>query len=301
MSLQRIALVAVAAALLVAVAPEAQGYGTASITSCGQTVTANAQLAHDLVCSGNGVVVGATGITIDLKGHTIRGNQSFNHYGVDDSGGYNKLTVKNGALRNFYDGVHADANKVNVSNVVATGNFDIGIFITGNNASVTSSTAAGNGFDGIDIAGQSATIKSSSTHGNAHNGIIVQGDDASIDSSAASGNLYGVAVGGNGASIDSTASTGNTQYGFQIAIFPGGPGVTITSSIASGNGLGGILSSGGNAKLEDNVADGNGFGAGGVSDLVGWGIIVTAFTKATGTNVALGNDDPAECSPANLC
>lgn len=55
------------------------------------------------------------------------------------------------------------------------------------------------------------------------------------------------------------------------------------------------------AALQGNRADGNGFLAG-ASDDFGLGIEVTGFTTAPiGTNVALGNDDPAECNPASLC
>jgi hypothetical protein len=50
-----------------------------------------------------------------------------------------------------------------------------------------------------------------------------------------------------------------------------------------------------------NRADGNGF-VGGVSDGLGLGIRVQNFTTApVGTNLARGNDDPAECDPGSLC
>ena len=54
--------------LIVVVAPEATGKGGTLITTCGQTVTTSAVLTQDLVCTVSGVIVGASGITIDLKG-----------------------------------------------------------------------------------------------------------------------------------------------------------------------------------------------------------------------------------------
>jgi hypothetical protein len=67
-----------AAAVLAAVAFAAAGPSDASsslpITSCGQTVTTNAVLTQDLTCAGVGIVVGASGITIDLKDHVLTGN-----------------------------------------------------------------------------------------------------------------------------------------------------------------------------------------------------------------------------------
>lgn len=73
----RLLLIAVGVAVLVAVAPEAQGKGGTPITACLQTVTTNAVLTHDLYCPGSsGILVGASGITIDLKGFVIRGTAS---------------------------------------------------------------------------------------------------------------------------------------------------------------------------------------------------------------------------------
>jgi hypothetical protein len=43
--------------------------------SCGQTITENTRLANDLIdCPGNGLVIGADDITLDLNGHTIDGD-----------------------------------------------------------------------------------------------------------------------------------------------------------------------------------------------------------------------------------
>jgi len=51
-----------------------------------------------------------------------------------------------------------------------------------------------------------------------------------------------------------------------------------------------------------NRVHGNGFSPVGVSDLSGLGIGVNFVAAApVGTNVALGNDNPAECNPASLC
>ena len=73
----RLLLIAVGVAVLVAVAPEAQGKGGTPITACLQTVTTNAVLTHDLYCPGSsGILVGASGITIDLKGFVISGTAS---------------------------------------------------------------------------------------------------------------------------------------------------------------------------------------------------------------------------------
>ncbi len=41
---------------------------------CGQTITMDLELDHDLVCTGDGLIVGANELTIELNGHTISGS-----------------------------------------------------------------------------------------------------------------------------------------------------------------------------------------------------------------------------------
>jgi hypothetical protein len=293
----RIMLAAIAAVALIAVAPEAQGGGGVPITSCGQTVTASAVLMQDLNCTGAGIVVGASKIRIDLNGFVLKGDGG--DPGVDDSGGFDGVAIKNGALRNFASGVNAPgADSIRISNVVASGNAIHGILVFGASASITSVTAAGNAEVGITILGASASIKSSTAAGNGDDGIHVSGASASIKSSSAAGNGNdGISVDGASASITSVTAAGNGGAGFFVI----GALASIKSSIASGNGFDGILVSGDAATIKTNRAQANGFPAA-ASDLDGLGILVSGFTTPpVGTNTARGNDDPAECSPASLC
>jgi hypothetical protein len=276
MTAYRILLAAIVASALVAVAPEAQGSGTTTITTCSTTVATNAVLANDLVCSGDGIVVGAPGITIDLKGFTIRGDGGTDDYGIDDTGGHDRVTVKNGTVRGFYDGIHAEsADGFSVTNVVSSGNAVWGMNLFGNKVAVTSSTASGNTQYGIGIAGGSASIKSSTVSGNTFIGVSISGDAGRITSTDASGSQYGISIAGAGASVK--------------------------SSTVTGNGLEGIVVNGDAAKISGNHADGNGF-YGGATDLGGLGIHVQGYVKApAGKNTARGNDDPDDCEPASVC
>src|SRR4029079_10388180 len=100
-------MLAVAVALtLVSVAPQANGAGGTPITSCGQTVTTNAFLSGSLYCPGSaGIVVGAAGITIDLKGFRLLGTGVFNGVAVN---GFDDVTIKNGVISSFSFGIRAD-------------------------------------------------------------------------------------------------------------------------------------------------------------------------------------------------
>lgn len=103
---------------------------------CGDTVTTDTTLRADLTgCPGNGLVIGADRITLDLNGHTITGNLE-GAVGIDNSAGYDRVTIKNGAVRNFTNGVllleHATGNRVQRLTLVSdnsTGAADNGILI----------------------------------------------------------------------------------------------------------------------------------------------------------------------------
>lgn len=255
-TLRRMTLAALAAVVSAAIASEGQARDRAPITACGQVVRQDAFLTRDLLCRGlPGVVVGASGITIDLRGFTLRGDRSPYHYGIDDLAGHDGVTIENGALRNFdYGLVGFAAGKLVVSALRMSGNAGGGLFVVGPAASVRASTATGNGGDGLYVLGASVRVQSSTASGNLGNGIYVSGTSAAIRSSNAFGNAqYGIAVSGDAAVV------------------------------------------------EGNRAEANGF-ADGASDLGGLGLDVFGYTTApVGTNVARGNDDPAECRPASLC
>jgi parallel beta-helix repeat protein/adhesin HecA-like repeat protein len=89
-----IAVVAGASALwMVAAGPAA-----AQPLTCGQVITQDTRLDSDLNCFGTGVraalFIGADGITLDLRGHTISASRSI----IDD--GHDNVTIRNGTLDN---------------------------------------------------------------------------------------------------------------------------------------------------------------------------------------------------------
>jgi hypothetical protein len=187
----RASLAAAVALVLVTVAPQANGGGGVAITSCGQVVTTNAFLTQDLYCPGSdGVVVGASGITIDLKGFRLRGGDAGTTIGVSNPG-FESVTVKNGVVRSFDVGLQVwpAADGFTVANVLVSGSYT-GISVSGDSASMKSVTASGNGFYGIYIGGNAATIKSSTASGNQTGGIYVAGDSTVIKNNRAEANGF---------------------------------------------------------------------------------------------------------------
>ena len=91
-----VAATAVCVALLVPVAHADQ-------IACGQVITTNTTITNSLAgCAGDGLVIGASGVTVDLNGNTIQGTGL--GVGVMNNG-HSDVTIRNGALLNFDHGV----------------------------------------------------------------------------------------------------------------------------------------------------------------------------------------------------
>src|SRR5919197_6184701 len=100
----------------------------ATHVGCGDTITADTTLDSDLIdCPGNGLVMGADGIALDLAGHTIEGGGGFGvSTGVAPDGtGYDELTIENGAIHGFRDDVALfDSSGDRLSDLSVTGGHD---------------------------------------------------------------------------------------------------------------------------------------------------------------------------------
>ena len=72
----------------------------------GATLTADTTLDSDLIGSGTALIIGADGITLDLNGYTLSGDST--GYGVDNTGGYDGVTIKGGTIDGFGQGIKAN-------------------------------------------------------------------------------------------------------------------------------------------------------------------------------------------------
>ena len=61
-------------AFLLVCLPTVFGPAAAADDLCGATIVADLKLDQDLTCAGNGLIVGADGIKLNLDGHTITGS-----------------------------------------------------------------------------------------------------------------------------------------------------------------------------------------------------------------------------------
>jgi CSLREA domain-containing protein len=76
-----------------------------AVVACGQTVTQNTRLLNSLAnCLGDGLVIGAHKITIDLNGNTIDGTSVAETAGIRNEG-FDDVTILNGTITEFDAGV----------------------------------------------------------------------------------------------------------------------------------------------------------------------------------------------------
>jgi parallel beta-helix repeat protein len=86
----------------------------------GDTLTADTKLTANLAGSGTALVVGAHGITIDLNGYTVSGDGT--GLGIDNTGGYDNVTIKNGTITGFQEGIRAvGANNLEIEDMTVSG------------------------------------------------------------------------------------------------------------------------------------------------------------------------------------
>lgn len=81
-------------------------------------------LGHSHDCSGTtGLIIAENGTTVDLGGFTLTGDPSASAtYGVDNTGGFDNVTIQNGVIEGFEQGVRAvDCSELTLTNLTFTG------------------------------------------------------------------------------------------------------------------------------------------------------------------------------------
>ncbi len=110
-------LATIASFLGVAAAPAHAGKSRLTTVSCGQVITSSVRLGNDLKdCPGDGLIVGASDITIDLNGHTVDGNKPVDYgggYGIIVRAPHHGVTIKNGTVQEFSFGIWLDLSNGN--------------------------------------------------------------------------------------------------------------------------------------------------------------------------------------------
>jgi parallel beta helix pectate lyase-like protein len=193
--------------------------GARDHVDCGMTVTTDLTLTQNITgCSGDGLDVVATGVTIDLGGHTIRGTGSGTGAVLSGEG----ITVQNGTIEGFATGVDTsgDQQLAALRNLVVDQN-GLGVSARqGHGLVIDHSAILQNSDDGVRLTvAPQATISNSLIARNGGAGI-----DVPVDSSDAAHFTNDTVVGNAGAGIFVVSST-----------------TTATNNVVTGNGGGGIV------------------------------------------------------------
>ena len=245
------------------------GAGAAASTErvgCGQTITKNTRLLRDLVnCPGNGVVIGADDITLDLNGHTIDGDGVVGceelyacDFGVDNTAGHRGVTIKDGSIREFATAVVAlGADHNRLRRLYSSKNVLGGLLLVESpGARIEQNSISANGlttdqaglivFDssGVRIEGNSVfdngdigmflqgfddgRVRRNSVSGNPEAGVILDGNRNDVSGNRASRNGDGISVGGDSNTIVSNRVSDSFAC-------PDGCGTGIGSTGGTGN------------------------------------------------------------------
>jgi parallel beta-helix repeat protein len=235
--------------------------------SCGDTITSSVTLTSDLSCPGaDGLKVGADNVTINLNGHTIRGDGSPGVSGVYNAG-FDHVTIENGAVANYFDGIviwsksSTDRALYNVvKGVTVTGAVDMGIQLNGapNCRVVGNSVFRTKSGSNIFVWNHSdrCLISDNTVVKTSFYGIAVASSRGVrvLRNLVASGRSSGIVVGGQRYKISQNKVFGNRGPGI---LFSGGNNNTFSKNTVSGNGAGLLIGRGAGTVVDGNTVTGN--------------------------------------------
>jgi hypothetical protein len=248
---------------------------------CGTVVTSDVRLSADLLdCPGSGLVIGASGVTIDLAGHLIDGTGA--GAGIDNGAGHDDVRITGGTVQGFLFGVHLfETAGSHVDRLVAQSNADGVIIGRSDRVELDRVTASDNLANGIEIGFSDRTVVRRSTA--ADNGLYGVFDVASTGSAYVRNLVTGNAAPGlalwfsGGSVVERNQATANDGDGIQLtgvedAVVHGNqadanleqgisvdqPGNTLARNLATGNGGLGIAAAdgtidGGRNRARDNL------------------------------------------------
>jgi parallel beta-helix repeat protein len=302
----------------------------AETVECGQTITTNTTLTSDVTgCTGDGIEIGADGITLDLNGHRVTAAPGQNGIGINVLG-HSNVQVFTGKVDGFFYGVNIDGNQDQITGVRSTGSV-FGFVIDGNGAGgnnntllddiatgtsssvgifeqagdgnvVSGSTAEGASQTGIYFTdGTNNTITGSKAVNNRGNGIEINSERGDkVLKNTVTGND---SAGGGAITLFFTKATkvrnnqvsGNTGGAFYLA---GATNSAITGNNARRNGQGGLFA----ASSSTNTLSGNTFvlngGPGIQIDSLSTGQVLTGNTSNSNTGDGI-NDSGASLLTSN--
>jgi parallel beta-helix repeat protein len=299
-----------------------------STLQCGQALTHSVTLTQDLTdCPGDGLVIGAAGITVDLNGHTIDGTvtqlsdcdvgRPSGAVGINDAAGYDGLTIKNGTLQQFAFGFAAGSETTGMADsslhgLTARDNRFAGISmgsaqpLSNENNRIEHNVAYGNGCrDGIGLNNARGNhVADNDVHDNGGGiGICCSKSNVIERNSAHQNHGYGIAIffGSDSQNvIRRNRVSGNEEVGIVVALQEGEQRNVVAENAVSGNAFAGIILDDANA----NQVSANRLGRNGDGIIVVFGnrneVVGNGVAAALGCPDGCGFGISVEGGEANL-
>lgn len=282
-----------AAAIGLVAATAAIAPASADSVQCGDQISVDTVLTEDLTCGpGDGLVIVANGVTLDLGGHTITGPGA---YGQGAGAGVRAaqrtgVTVMHGTITGYQTAVVLDESWGGHVTRLTVHHNDQGIILSGGGGHlVDKNVAADNGRDAIKLGlSEDNRVTQNTVSGNVYGIAVASGStDNTVDRNVASGNQYfGIAAfsGGSGHTFEKNQVTGSVHHGIQVNSDI--TGITLLQNYVSGNGDDGIHVETTSATLTKNTAVYN----------VDLGISAPSGVTDGGGNKASGNGNVLQCT-----
>lgn len=246
---------------------------------CGEVIVTDTKLEADLHCPvGDGIVIGAPNITLDLGGHVLSGSWPVGSphpvAGVDNTG-FDGVTIKDGKIRGFGQAVELSGASGNTVRKLEMSENSAGITLLGSDNNVI----AENDFRSMPFYAFTLGVSSNNlivkNHGFNTGGIQVGSGANNVvrenEMSAERGWKHPTSLFGNGDGI---------------GVFQAPVNTLVERNITNGNSRYGIRVQNASTTLAENVANDNG-------DL---GINAESGAIDGGGNEAAGNGNPAQCA-----
>jgi hypothetical protein len=200
----------------------------------------------NLTSSGDGIIVKANNVTIDLKGYTIEGSGAGSYHGIKMIGRDN-VEIRNGTVRRFGgNGIYEQSSSgrsQRVINMRVIANNGYGIFLSGYNSMVKDCTISDNGDTGVSVS--NGIVSGNTAFGNGARGISVS-SGSTVIGNAVYGNSQEGIFAGNGCAVVDNAAQSNLGSGMYVSY-----GTTLKNNGSYYNGNYGFYLGG------HNLVDGN--------------------------------------------
>jgi parallel beta-helix repeat protein len=170
-----------------AAAIPATALGGGGGVGCGSVLYADTTLHADILdCAGDGLVIGADGITVNLNGHVVDGSRAPGTTGVVNAG-HGGIVVRNGTVQEFDSLARLDQVRRNAIVGVTFRDGVEGVSITGSQNAVALSSFGEISHTGLSVVGN-LNLVAGNTLGPADPGLFIGGSRALVIGNQLSGN-----------------------------------------------------------------------------------------------------------------